>query len=203
MFGFLQSSGINAIYVIYYLCYKFVLKHTLLTLPIEAGCLICPCKTRLQHGNFPLFLASVHNSLRFSAVPLVFSEWSSTTLLSIHSIASFQCENFSFWFWVVWWASGFVLVCFYFSAYHSTWLCYGFAFNLLWLFSFRELKEVLRYDRGYVIFLHVDLILQKSEFPGNPWENLILLATFLPLTTSFTGKVTHHLRFQQFHLGLF
>lgn len=65
------------------------------------------------------------------------------------------------------------------------------------------LQEVLSYDSGYVIFLHVDSILQKSEFPGNPRENLILLATFLPLTASFTGKVTHHLRFQQVHLGLF
>lgn len=134
----------------------------------------------------------------------VFSEWSFTPLLAVHSMASFQCEN-SPLFW-----GGLVIIFFFrFSAYHSNRLCYGFPFNLLWLLSFREFLEVLRYEKGCIIssnMSHLSFCMliwffsTNLEFPGNPLENHILLATFLPPAANFTWEVTHHLRFQQFQL---
>lgn len=82
----LQSSWINVIYVIYCLCYKFGLKHTLLTLSLEAGRLICPCKRRLQHG---ISLCSLLVWIELFCWASVFSEWSFVPLLSVHSMPTF------------------------------------------------------------------------------------------------------------------
>lgn len=144
------------------------------------------------------------NSLCFSAGPL--SSLNGLSLLC-YLFTLWQASSVKMFFMLRWF--GRVGFFFSFSAYQSNGLCYGFPFNLLGLLCFRKFQEVLSYDKGCIVtsnmsfmLLHVNLFLQNLEFPGNPLENHILLDTFLLLTANFTQEITHHLRFQQFHLEL-
>lgn len=80
--------------------------------------------------------------------------------------------------------------------YHSNGICYGFPF-LLWLVSFIELQEVLRYNRGHIISQNIShlsfcmliwFFRTNLELAGNPEGNPVLTPSCL-LKAALHGKL--------------